>query len=193
VSSDGRRSTRWTPDIIARLGVESDTTIARELGVSIAAVGQARKRLGIARSPLARMEGRAWTAAEDSMLGLMTDADLAAKIGVAPKMIWERRLALGIRAWRKGPSVKPLQDLAGARFIGDFEVGMPIADIARKHGISTSGVSNALDRYLIRRARVRAGMRLTSRQRTSHAARVRQRRIARLHRRAHARADRMPK
>lgn len=41
---------RWTPEVIARLGVDPDGRIARDMGLTNAAVRQKRLKLGIRRA-----------------------------------------------------------------------------------------------------------------------------------------------
>jgi hypothetical protein len=47
VNAPGWATNRWTPEVLARLGREPDTVIARELGVTTASVLSKRRTLGI--------------------------------------------------------------------------------------------------------------------------------------------------
>lgn len=53
-----RPSDRWTPEVLARLGREPDTVIARKLGMATSSVLSKRRRLGIPALPDARWRGR---------------------------------------------------------------------------------------------------------------------------------------
>ena len=58
VNAPGWATNRWTPDVLARLGREPNTVIARELGVTRVSVLSKRRTLGIPALPDARWRGR---------------------------------------------------------------------------------------------------------------------------------------
>ena len=133
--------------MIARLGIDTDTRIARALGITISAVAQRRRALGIGRSPRAQLEGRAWTRTEDRLLGMMSDREVAEEIGVSLASVERRRLALRIPAFHMKGAVRKLERLAGARYIQAYREGVTISGIAREHEVDRSSVSKALQRY----------------------------------------------
>jgi hypothetical protein len=144
-----REATRWTAKAVARFGVDTDTAIARDLGVSISAVGHHRRALGIALAPATNFTGRTWTPSEDRLLGKVSDPEAARKIGISRWTVERRRLALGIPAGdvrKRGERSNP-RDLAGARYFKERRAGATIRAIARSYGIDRSTVSRALRRY----------------------------------------------
>jgi hypothetical protein len=139
-------------NVIARMGVDTDTAIARELGVSISAIAQRRRRLGIARAPDARLNGFPWTRAADALLGEVPDREVASELGISLVMVERRRLALDL-AGANGRGIgrrKQPAKIAGAKYIKAYRAGARVADLARKHGRSTTAVRRALARYLRR-------------------------------------------
>jgi hypothetical protein len=147
------RPSPWTPAVIARLGVETDTQIARELRLSVSAVAQRRRQLGKPRSPRARLDGRRWTATEDRMLGTMTDREAAREIGVSVESVERRRVALGIPGWAQRGEPIALAKLAGAKYYEARAKGDQLAQIARRHKVSRASVAKAVQRYERRKAR----------------------------------------
>jgi hypothetical protein len=140
--------TIWTPDVIARLGVDTDTRISRELGVSISAVSQRRRALGIQRSPDATLEARQWTEAEDALLAMEPDGEVARQLGVTLAAVRRRRLVLGVPGCGADPSAEQEPaDLAGAEYERSRRAGRSIADIARQHHVDRKTVERALLRY----------------------------------------------
>lgn len=140
----------WTPGVIARLGKDTDAAIARKLKISVSAVSQRRRRLGIPRSPQSRRESRRWTPAEDALLGTMSDREAAREIGVSRETVEGRRLELGVPsfgpAYRRGGLRRPA-DLAGARYEAARRHGQTVVEIARQYRVSASAVRKALLRY----------------------------------------------
>jgi hypothetical protein len=140
---------KWTPAVIARMGVDQDTAIARDLGCSISAVSQERNKRGIARAPAAALQPRAWTRIEDKLLGTMSDVELAAELNISKASVERRRVELGVAAHGAGVQMDP-SELTGARYVADHRAGMAVADIAHKHGVSRSTVAKAMKRYRAR-------------------------------------------
>ncbi len=75
--------------VAARLGKVTDTSLAEELGCSVAAIGRLRHRLGI--PVFDKLE------AVVPWLGRVPDRELARRHGVSAQAVWLRRNALGIR------------------------------------------------------------------------------------------------
>jgi len=155
----GIRRDSWPQKMIARLGVDTDTTITRELGVSISAIAQRRRQLGIARAPAAKLNGFPWTPAADALLGELPDREVARELGISVATVERRRLVLDLsgvngRRRRKRPA-----KLAGAKYIKAYRAGARVADLARKHGRAATRVRRALARYLRRVESDRSGPR----------------------------------
>jgi len=148
-----RPARRGAPrNVIARMGVDTDTVIARELGVSISAIAQRRRRLGIARAPGAQLNGFPWTPAADALLGELPDREVASELGISLVTVERRRLALdlaGANGRGLGRRKRPAK-LVGAKYIKAYRAGARVADLARKHGRSATAVRRALARYLRR-------------------------------------------
>jgi hypothetical protein len=138
----------WTPETLARLGVDTDSKIAKDLGLSISAVSQRRRALGIQRSPGAALEARTWTAAEDALLGRETDLAVGLRLGIPPAAVEQRRLRLGVAGYGVDPSLfQEPADLAGAEYDRAHRAGETLAEIARRHGVDRKTVERALLRY----------------------------------------------
>lgn len=89
------RSSKWTTEIEAKLGIVPDRQIAEQLGVSASAVWYQRRRRKIAG------EKRHWTTAEDARLRVLcrrgkTDKQIAADLGCDWMRVFNRRKWLGI-------------------------------------------------------------------------------------------------
>jgi len=146
----------WTPGVIKRLGDATDSEIAAVVDRSIKAVGNYRRRLGIERSPRARLNGRHWTAAEDRLLGTMADRDLAEQLGCSKETVERRRVLLGISGWhgRHGRGWPSTPDkLVGATYYRAMQGGLTPAQIAKKHKVTSSAVVQAIRRYRRRAAK----------------------------------------
>lgn len=102
ISAPGRHPKRWTDEAVSRLGKESDTAIARSLGITPAAVHTKRHSLGIARFE----RHRRWTAAECRMLGRMSDAEVARRLGLAAPTVGAKRWSLGRARFRPTAGVR---------------------------------------------------------------------------------------
>ena len=87
---------RWTPAAVARLGREPDRHIARDLGITPAAVHGKRERLGI--PPWVEM--RRWKARELSWLGKAPDEEVARRLGRTSFAVRYRRSRMGIPVYR---------------------------------------------------------------------------------------------
>ena len=81
----------WTPEMIAKLGRNTDAHVARELGVSNKAVFAARHALGLSTG-----SGSKWTTEVLAMLGNRSDGSLAKELGVSPQAVQGKRTRLGI-------------------------------------------------------------------------------------------------
>jgi len=161
------RRSRWTSTLLARLGIDTDSQIARKLGVSVAAVGQRRRRLEIPRSPDSRREGRRWTLKEEALLGELTDREVAQELGISLDSVARRRLELDIPGANGRGNRKPPEDLIGAQYVKAYRRGVRVADIARKHDRSHATVRRALRRY---EARVESGRGASAQRRRKRAA-----------------------
>jgi hypothetical protein len=91
------RDWRWTEEIVARLGKEPDSRIAKDVGVTAGAVGYMRRRLGIPACP----REQAWSDDEVALLGAAPDRDVARRIGRTAESVRAKRRSLGI-ASKKG-------------------------------------------------------------------------------------------
>lgn len=92
IRAPGFRPGRWTAALVARLGKQSDASLARELGLDRSSVWAKRESLGIARwSPK-----RVWTAAETRWLGRLTDREIARRLGLSAETVGQKRRSLGI-------------------------------------------------------------------------------------------------
>ncbi len=142
------RAERWTPEVIARLGVDNDKTIARSLRLSPSAVAQKRRRLGIPRSPASRLNARRWSPDEDALLGTMSDRELGQALGASTDTVKRRRLALGIAPmWFEKSKPKEPKLLAGARYFIELRAGASIAQLARRHKADPATIRRAIMRY----------------------------------------------
>lgn len=85
--------TTWTPEARLMLGKVPDSEIANQRKISISAVGQMRKKLGI--PPFhPRAKYHHWTAEEVAMLGQQPDAVVARALGRKRKSIMNLRKLL---------------------------------------------------------------------------------------------------
>lgn len=93
----------WTSEIDSRLGRESDTAIAHDIGLTPTAVASRRRKLGIPAAPRIRTGPRPvqepeqpWRALVRDRLGVVRDTDLAGEVGVSPTAVSQYRASLGI-------------------------------------------------------------------------------------------------
>lgn len=86
----------WTK--IDGLGVDPDLVIAKRLGLSESAVGQARRRLGRPAPAMWRLTQRVDDIAH--LFGTMPDRTVAALTGRSVGAIYEARVHRGIPPWR---------------------------------------------------------------------------------------------
>lgn len=125
----------WTDEHVAMLGTMPDGSLGELLGISKAAVREARHSRGIPphQSP-PRQRGRqnsVWTKARVDLLGRMSDSDVATIVGVSRSAVTQARQQRGIPAWRQvsppgtaplrgipvvGRGGRPVVDLTGQRF-----------------------------------------------------------------------------
>jgi len=82
----------WTPEIVARLGRECDTQIARDIRVSPGSVRRKRRALGIGLAA----GRRPWTEAELGLLGTAPDEVVAERINRSLRAVGDRRRACGV-------------------------------------------------------------------------------------------------
>lgn len=104
-------SNRWTLEMCRKLGKMLDKEIATELKISIGAVGQMRKKLGIAAFR-PRAKYHRWTPAETAMLGQQPDSVVAQAVKVKAKTINGRRQIVG----RQSIPRPRLADMIAAKF-----------------------------------------------------------------------------
>lgn len=97
---DGR-NLRWSREVIARLGKESDYSLAGALGVTQGAIWWKRRLLGISPYEVKHQ----WTAAERALLGKIPDREVARRVGVSLGAVRTQRRALGgrMKGSRGGP------------------------------------------------------------------------------------------
>jgi hypothetical protein len=86
---DGR-NWRWTPEVLAKLGQQSDSVVARELGVHRETVGSKRRALAIH----AKYPRHIWTRRDCALLGRMSDRAVARRLGVSLKAVVLKRRML---------------------------------------------------------------------------------------------------
>ena len=112
---------KWTPELIARLGKEPDSGIARSMGASPSAVCMKRRELKIPKFAKVRFN---WTVTRTKMLGKKSDRRVAESLGIPLKMVTKKRVKLGIPSALK------------ARWTPEIlaDIGkMPDLDVVRKH------------------------------------------------------------
>jgi hypothetical protein len=98
IRAPGAWPKRWSREAVARLGKESDTALAKALGITPGAVHYKRRSLGIPRFD----RRRRWTTAERRLLGRVTDAELARRLGLHQGMVGKMRHGLGIPRASRG-------------------------------------------------------------------------------------------
>lgn len=128
----------WPPEVIARMGVDSDPAIARDMGVTTKTVRTERQRLGIEAQSTAR-----WTPEVIARLGIDTDSEIAAELGISVSAVAQRRKSRGI-------------DRSPSAVIVDARTWTPAEDallgkesdrvIAKRLGISRSAVKTRRER-----------------------------------------------
>ena len=82
---------KWTKKLLARLGKELDTDIARSMGVVQSAVWRKRTGLGIPE-----FKSSKWTPEVLARLGKEPDGDIARAMGVSRQAVQTKRQCLGI-------------------------------------------------------------------------------------------------
>jgi hypothetical protein len=87
----------WPPGIVARMGKEPDTSIARAMNVTAGAVTARRNALGIRRFQPDR-----WSAEHLALLGTLPDSQIAQRVGVAVWTVGKKRRQLGVRPGLEG-------------------------------------------------------------------------------------------
>jgi hypothetical protein len=92
---------QWSPEQDALLGTDSDTAIARRLGVPLGTVRYRRGKLRIPSTSVDRVYD--WTPEKDALLGTASDMDVAIKLGITQKQAEYRRRKLRI-AYYQGSS-----------------------------------------------------------------------------------------
>jgi DNA-binding CsgD family transcriptional regulator len=85
----------WTNGVLRRLGRDSDTEIARQLGLTAATVAKKRQEIGGSKWRLKR-----WAPREDAVLGTLPDREAARRLGRTYKAVKHRRHLLGIEPIR---------------------------------------------------------------------------------------------
>lgn len=90
------RRTRWTPEVIARLGRVPDAELAAELGLSVDTVKHRRSRLGIYKDG----SERSWTPQEDSLVRQLSPHQAARRTGRHWRAVLRRRRELGLEEMR---------------------------------------------------------------------------------------------
>jgi hypothetical protein len=90
------RLDRWTEEEVALLGTIPDAQVAAQTGRTKMAVLLKRRRLGIARCPLARSPGPRWSEEELALLGTAPDEEIARRLGRTKTAVYTKRWSLGI-------------------------------------------------------------------------------------------------
>jgi hypothetical protein len=88
-----RTEWRWSRKILARLGREPDTRIARDTGIGFRTVRAKREALGIAPFRI----WQPWRPEEEALLGTGPDQEIAEQLGRSRTAVQFRRVKLGIR------------------------------------------------------------------------------------------------
>ncbi len=83
---------RWTPENLARLGVETDRSLAAEWGIGHRTVDKKRRQLGIPAAPRHRIH---WSADDDRLFQMLNNLQIARRLGVSATTVVKRREALG--------------------------------------------------------------------------------------------------
>lgn len=88
---------RWTPEVLASLGTESDEKIANRLGAYPSSVTKMRQRLGIPPFGMRReQKSHKWKRSELKLLGKLPDAKIARQLGIDPSTVAWKRRGMGI-------------------------------------------------------------------------------------------------
>jgi len=123
---------RWTKKRIARLGRESDSTVAASLAISPGRVRRKRFELGIPNHNVLR-----WSPAIIARLGRETDGAIAISLGIPASAVTIKRRSLGIPPTAKPPKA----DLRWTSSIIAHLGKMPDPQFAATYGIPYAAVS----------------------------------------------------
>lgn len=111
-----RLRVRWKPEVLERLGTVPDGALAKEQGVTTAAVRYQRHRRGIAPwsarsaaedTSVGRQHARKqawWTPEEEALLGTRPDEEVAQLLRRTVSAVQDRRIRLGIEVFREDGS-----------------------------------------------------------------------------------------
>lgn len=137
--SEKTRKKGWTADEIARLGVESDTAIARDLGINKSAVFKQREKLGIAAAKETQKKSPvyAWNAKSEKLLGTMPDSALAKVLGIGTSAARQARQRRGIPPFCASSAKRPEWTARAIKLLGLI----PDKEIARLLNCSINAVS----------------------------------------------------
>jgi hypothetical protein len=92
-----RKQQKWTPEVLASLGTESDEKIAKRLGAYPSEVTRIRQRLGISPFGMPReRKSHKWKRSEIKLLGKLPDAKIARQLGIDPSTVAWKRRGMGI-------------------------------------------------------------------------------------------------
>ncbi len=99
----------WTPKIVAKLGKQSDHSIAKELGVYTSSVTAYRRSRKI--PPFVELSFHKWSKAERALLGKFSDRVVAEKLNLSLHTVSAERHGWVSKAAPKLPSVVPGQNV----------------------------------------------------------------------------------
>ena len=128
----------WTAEVLASLGKEPDSKIAKRFGFHVRSVLVKRQSLGIAshRNSLAAL----WTEENLGLLGKISDYKMAAKLGKSAEVVRQKRIELGIPAAAKTAQLQWKPEHVA--LLGK----MPDSEVARRLGVSSSIVKGKRQR-----------------------------------------------
>ena len=93
------RAKEVSPQIVKRLGKQSDRSLAKECGLSYVRLQKERKKLKI--PPLKKQKRIVWTAQMLAQLGKISDTGFAKKFGLSISSSWRKRIELNIPGKRR--------------------------------------------------------------------------------------------
>jgi len=139
-NTDGGRID-WTPELLSRLGKETDNAIAKELGCTFSAVAGKRHTLGIPAYTR-------WTPDILSRLGKEPDTQISADTGIPVQAILWNRRSLGIPAFKmlhnpKWIGREPPNKTKLPQWVIDSLGTMPDMRLAEQSGFTHRVISSA--------------------------------------------------
>jgi hypothetical protein len=129
----------WTAEVLASLGKEPDSKIAKRFGFHVRSVLVKRQSLGIT-SYREKSLAKLWTEENLGLLGKISDYKMAAKLGKCAEVVRQKRIELGIPAAAKTAQLQWKPEHVA--LLGK----MPDSEVARRLGVSSSIVKGKRQR-----------------------------------------------